>query len=179
MGSGRNNLRRLADDFTTYKQELRQEREEKRQLAKIEKRERQADKEAKILWELKKSEVVQSLEKIFEMYFENYPYNDVNIYLRTKSGFDKIANTVKKLCKVEKIEKSTYFSVLNNISKLYKYEKKPLTVEEYEAIKKEKIRAAVFQFFVCILNILKFIIIFPFIFITAFWWLLPHPKNKK
>lgn len=179
MASGRNNLRRLADDFTTYKQELRQEREEKHQLAKIEKRERQANKEAKILWDLKKTEVVQSLEEIFEMYFDNYPYNEANMYLRTKSGFEKIANATKKLCKVERIEKSTYFSVLNNISKLYKNEKKPPTVAEYEKIKNQKIKEAIWQFLICIINILKIIIIFPFLFVIAFWWLLPHPKNKK
>ena len=170
MGSGRNNLIRLADDFTTYKQELKKEREENRRLAKIEKLERQANKEAKILWELKKEEVEKSLEGIFELYFENYPYNEANIYLRSRSGFNKVAKAVQNRCKVEKVEEKTYFNTLNIISKMYKYEAKPQMQEKGEKIKKA---------IKLIEKILKIVLIAPFIFIFIFLQLLPHPKNKK
>ena len=168
--AGRNNLARLANEYISDKAQRKKEKEEEKALARKEKQERQANKEAKILWELKKEEVEKSLEEIFELYFENYPYNEANIYLRSRSGFNKVTKAVRNRCKTEKVEEKTYFNTLNVISKMYKYEVKPQMQEKGEKIKKV-IRL--------IEKILKAVLIAPFLFIFIFWQLLPHQKKRK
>ena len=123
MGNGRNNLQRLVNEFTTYKQELKREKEKERQEREKERRERKILQEDKILLEVAQKEALLHLENTFDDYFEKYPFDYANTYLRSKSAYNSITyKIISDVKTIEEIPKRAYFQKLNEVSKLYKHE---------------------------------------------------------
>lgn len=182
MAGIKSNLQRLTAEYISEKAQRRAEREERRKAIAEEKAERKAEREAKqeekfiIDYNIKQTKKL--LKTAFEIYFDRCSWADADMYLRTKEGVEKVKAKVKSTAKVEEIPIKLYMQVLQEVSKQYKAQTEYNQRQDLkERIKKEELKQNITKGVDIAFKFIKFILLFPIIFIYIFWLILPH-KGK-